>query len=107
MAIVIAVAAAAVVVILVVFPRLRQITRIALTLAFTITASAVAIGGLAILMNNVGINEQPGVWPRVRRFLTVNWAATSVKGIGSATCQEDVAIAGAGNAGAAGGGGGG
>jgi len=91
MAIVLAVMAAIVVAILVIFPTVRRIAKITLTLAITLGASAIAIGGLAILMNNVGINEQPGVWPRVYRFLTVNWAATSAKGTGMATCQEGAA----------------
>jgi len=91
MAIVLAVTAAVVVVILVIFPTVRRIAKIALTLAIALGASAVAIGGLAILMNNVGINEQPGIWPRVHRFLTVNWAATSAKGTGQASCQEGIA----------------
>ena len=84
----------ALVAILVVFPTVRRIAKIALMLAITLGASAVAIGGLAILMNNVGINEQPGIWPRIHRFLTVNWAATSAKGIGSVSCEEGIASTG-------------
>ena len=100
MAIVLTVTAAVVVAILVVFPSVRRIAKIALMLAVTLGASAVAIGGLAILMNNVGINEQPGIWPRVHRFLTVNWAATSAKGTGLASCQEGAGTVGSQSGGA-------
>jgi len=91
MTIVLAVTAAVVVAMLVIFPTVRRIAKIALTLAVTLGASVVAIGGLAILMNNVAINEQPGIWPRIHRFLTVDWAATSAKGTGLASCQEGTA----------------
>jgi hypothetical protein len=83
-----AVIAAAVVAILIFFPTIRRIVRIVVTLLITLCTSAIAICGLAILMNNVSINDQPGILPRIYRFLTVDWAATSAKGSGSATCKD-------------------
>lgn len=93
MTVVLALTAVAVVAIMVIFPTVGRVAKIVLMLAITLGASAVAIGGLAMLMNNVAVNEQPGIWPRVHRFLTVNWAATSAKGTGLASCQEGAASA--------------
>jgi len=69
--------------------KVRRIIGTLLTLGITLCATAVAIGGLAVLMNNVAINEQPGIRARICRFLTVNWAATSAKGTSLALCQQD------------------
>ncbi len=71
------------------FHKARRIIGTLLTLGITLGATAVAIGGLAVLMNNVAINEQPGIRARVYRFLTVDWAATSAKGTGLAVCRQD------------------
>jgi len=51
-------------------------------------AMAVIIGGTAILMNNVSLAGPPSGAVRLQRFLTVNWAATSDKGDGAATCAD-------------------
>jgi hypothetical protein len=69
--------------------KARRIIGTLLTLGITLGAAAVAIIGLAVLMNNVAINEQPGIRARIYRFLTVNWAATSAKGTSLAVCQHD------------------
>jgi len=88
----VAIAAAIVVAILVFFPAIRRVVRIVVTILITLCTSAIAIGGLLILMNNVSISDQPGILPRIYRFLTVDWAATSAKGIGSASCKDAAAI---------------
>ena len=69
--------------------KARRIIGTLLTLGITLGAAAVAIGGLAVLINNVAINEQPGIRARIYRFLTVNWAATSAKGTSLTVCQQD------------------
>ncbi|HEY6418519.1 MAG TPA: DUF1499 domain-containing protein [Candidatus Binataceae bacterium] len=81
------VAAIVAVVLLLIFVRiLRFIVMLVLRLAIFFAAVFVAVGGLALLMNNETIFEKPGWKPRVIRFLTVKSAATSEKGLGSATC---------------------
>ncbi|HTY54862.1 MAG TPA: hypothetical protein VMB26_06675 [Candidatus Binataceae bacterium] len=90
-----AVIAAVVVAILVFFPTVRRVIRILIVLVITLGASAIALSGIAILMNNVSISDDPGIPARVRRFLTVDWAATSAKGDSLAPCQQDAASAGA------------
>ncbi len=70
-------------------PRLWRIISRMFAAAVFIAASFVALAGMAVLMNNETIFEQPGVAARVRRFLTVNSAATSKEGLGSATCAFD------------------
>jgi uncharacterized protein (DUF1499 family) len=47
---------------------------------------AVIIGGTAILMNNVSLAGPPNPAVRLKRFLTVDWAATSEKGYGTTPC---------------------
>ncbi len=56
-------------------------------------AMAVIIGGAAILMNNVSLAGPPNAAVRLRRFLTVNWAATSEKGDGAAACADPAELA--------------
>ncbi len=85
---VMALAVAGLVVVLIIFSTVRRIAAIAMSLVITLAASAVAIGGMAVLMNNVAINEPPGIRARIHRFLTVDWAATSAKGTSLATCQD-------------------
>jgi len=83
--------AAVVVAILIFLPTVRRIVKILVIFAITLGASAIALVGLAILLNNVAVNDQPGMSSRIQRFLTVDWAATSTKGTSLATCHESTA----------------
>src|SRR5262245_31604975 len=56
-------------------------------LGIAIGAAVIAILGVSLLMNNETIYEKPGVQARIIRFLTENQAATSEKGLSSATCS--------------------
>ncbi|MGH7949479.1 MAG: DUF1499 domain-containing protein, partial [Candidatus Binataceae bacterium] len=79
----------AIVVALILLLAVRATRRIVfgfLRVAISLAAIAVAIAGLAILLNNVTIYEPPGVTARVKRFLTVNRAATSKDGLSTADC---------------------
>jgi hypothetical protein len=78
---------AAVLVFLVVTSRRRVLT-ILLSLTVVAALAVVAMGGMAILMNNVSLGENPGPAARIHRFLTVDWAATSKEGFASTTCEE-------------------
>lgn len=53
---------------------------------------AVIIGGTAILMNNVSLAGPPNPAVRLKRFLTVDWAATSEKGYGATPCAAPVEL---------------
>lgn len=86
-----AVIAAVVVAILIFVPTVRRIVKVLVIVAITLGASAIALVGLAILLNNVAVNDQPGMASRIQRFLTVDWAATSTKGTSLATCHESAA----------------
>ncbi|HYA34734.1 MAG TPA: DUF1499 domain-containing protein [Candidatus Binataceae bacterium] len=78
------------VVALLIFVRvLRVIIGLALRLVIVVGAIVAAVGGVAMLMNNETIFEQPGTWARIARFLTVNAAATSDKGLGTAVCYSE------------------
>ncbi len=70
-------------------PRAWKVIAIFLQLGIFLGATCVALAGAALFMNNETIFEAPGVAARAERFLTVNWAATSKKGLGSATCSMD------------------
>jgi uncharacterized protein DUF1499 len=69
-------------------PRVRRIVSTVLGFAIAALAIAISVGGTAVLMNNVSISESPGMSARVVRFLTVDQAATSEKGLGSAECPH-------------------
>jgi len=56
-------------------------------------AMAVIIGGTAILMNNVSLAGPPSAAVRLKRFLAVNWAATSDKGDGAVACADPAQLA--------------
>jgi len=73
---------------LIFIPILRRIIGVLLTIGISLLAIGSAVFGFAVLMNNVSINERPGMHARIRRFLTVNWAATSDKGLGAVTCEQ-------------------
>ncbi len=80
--------AAIVVIILMIFVRfVRRLVFLLLRLAIFVAATAVAVTGLAILMNNETIYAKPGAKARVVRFLTMNSASTTDKGDGAATCD--------------------
>ncbi|MFZ0890170.1 MAG: DUF1499 domain-containing protein [Candidatus Binataceae bacterium] len=70
-------------------PPIRRVVGTLIGVAIAIGAVFVAVVGTAILMNNVTIYDSPGPYPRVVRFLTVNRAATSEKGSGSAECSQN------------------
>jgi len=79
---------------LIFFPRLRRILGVVLSIAITLLATSAAIFGIAVLMNNVSINERPGMSARINRFLSKNWATTSEKGLGYLTCEDTEKTAG-------------
>ncbi len=84
--------AVAVLLLLMVFVRfIRRLVFLFLRLGIFFGATAVAVGGIAVLMNNETIYEKPGAKPRIARFLTMNSAATSEKGLGSAVCNWEPA----------------
>jgi len=79
--------AVAAIAILIFLPRVRRIVFVLLRIAFTIAVAGIAVFALALLINNETIYEQPGIEARAVRFLTVDQAATSEKGLGSAACR--------------------
>lgn len=82
-----AVAAIVIIAVLVSSPVARRFARVMLATAFAVGTMVAAISGLAILMNNVSVTESPGFSARLARFFTVNWAATSEKGLGWKHCE--------------------
>jgi hypothetical protein len=79
---------AAVIILILIFVRpIRRIVFLFVRIAIAIVAIVVAIGGVSMLMNNETIFEKPGAEARTIRFFTQNSAATSEKGLGSATCK--------------------
>ena len=68
-------------------PRVRRAVGAATGVVISIAAIAVAVGGTALLMNNVTIFDTPGKLARIKRFLTVDWAATNRDGLGSVQCE--------------------
>jgi hypothetical protein len=84
------VGAAVLMILLMVFvPVVRRVLGAVIRISVTLAALGAAILGIALLINDVAINESPGVTPRLIRFLTMNQAATSEKGLGSVTCETD------------------
>jgi hypothetical protein len=79
--------AVAVILLLIFVPFLRRLVFALLRIAIALIAAFVAIAGISMLMNNETIYEKPGVKPRIVRFLTQDRAATSEKGLGTATCK--------------------
>jgi Protein of unknown function (DUF1499) len=80
---------AAVVLSMIFVPFVRSVVSIMLRIAIFLGAVFVAVAGVAILANNETIYARPGWKPRVSRFLTVDWANTSEKGLGDAPCMTD------------------
>ncbi|SRR5579885_85071 len=79
--------AAVVILILIFVPFIRRLVFALIRFAVAIVAAFIAIAGISMLMNNETIYEKPGVEARTIRFLTEDHAATSEKGLGSATCK--------------------
>jgi len=81
------VVAAAVILLLIFVPFLRRLVFALLRIAIAVVAAFVAVAGISMLMNNETIYEKPGAKVRIIRFMTVDNAATSEKGLGTATCK--------------------
>ncbi|MGH7778412.1 MAG: hypothetical protein ACREQR_01095, partial [Candidatus Binataceae bacterium] len=95
---------AAVIILILIFVRpIRRIVFLFVRIAIAIVAIIVAIGGVSMLLNNETIFEKPGPEARTIRFFTQKGAATSEKGLGSATCKwpDEIAAAAASAAAAA------
>lgn len=78
--------AVAVVAVLIFMPRVRSVVYWSVRIAVAFGATVIAILGVALLMNNETIWAEPGAEARIVHFLTVNQAATSEKGYGTARC---------------------
>lgn len=84
---------AVVVILILIFVRpIRRLVSLLLRIVIAVGAIIVAIGGVSMLMNNETIFEKPGVEARSIRFFTQSGAATSEKGLGSATCKWPDAV---------------
>ncbi|HLX36938.1 MAG TPA: DUF1499 domain-containing protein, partial [Candidatus Binataceae bacterium] len=70
-------------------PFFRSMLSGLIRFAFLIVVIFLAVAGSAILMNNETIFDRPGWKPRAARFMTMNYAATSEKGVGDAQCAID------------------
>jgi hypothetical protein len=77
------------VLLLIFVPFFRGLISLFIRLAFFFAAIFIAIAGAAMLMNNETIFERPGWKLRASRFLTVDWANTSEKGLSDAPCTAD------------------
>ena len=78
---------AAVFLLMIFLPFFRRLVFALVRIAIALIAAFVAIAGVSMLMNNETIFEKPGARARISRFLTQNRAATSEKGLGTATCK--------------------
>jgi hypothetical protein len=78
---------AGVVLLLIFVPFLRRLVFALLRIAIALVAAFVAVAGISMLMNNETIYEKPGAKARIIRFMTEDHAATSEKGLGTATCK--------------------
>ncbi|MGH7812692.1 MAG: DUF1499 domain-containing protein [Candidatus Binataceae bacterium] len=68
-------------------PAIRRTVRIILRVAIIVVPLAAAAAGVATIMNNETVFEEPGASRRIVRFLTVNSAATSKSGSGAVACD--------------------
>lgn len=68
-------------------PILRRLLGLIIRLAVFFIGAAVAAAGIAMILSNETIFERPGFGQRVVRFVTMNSAASSATGTGSATCD--------------------
>jgi hypothetical protein len=73
--------------ILIFVPLLRKVLSLVVRLAIFFIGLAVAGAGVAMIMNNETIFEKPGATTRVKRFISMNSAAATASGSGSATCD--------------------
>jgi hypothetical protein len=78
---------AAVVLLMIFLPFFRRLVFALVRITIALIAAFVAIAGISMLLNNETIFEKPGARARIIRFLTQNRAATSEKGLGTATCK--------------------
>ncbi len=69
-------------------PVVRRVVGAMVGFGGAFVAIAIAIGGTAILINDVSISDSPGPSARVWRFLTMDSAATSTDGQSSAECAR-------------------
>jgi hypothetical protein len=79
--------AVVVILILIFVPPIRRFVFGFLRVIIAIVAAFIAVAGISMLMNNETIYEKPGAKARLMRFLTEDTAATSEKGLGTATCK--------------------
>ncbi|HVN63571.1 MAG TPA: hypothetical protein VMT58_02955, partial [Candidatus Binataceae bacterium] len=77
----------AVLAIVVFVPIIRRIVRIVFRIAIVIIPLAAAAGGIAMIMNNETIFEEPGASQRIIRFLTMDSAVASKSGSGTIGCD--------------------
>jgi hypothetical protein len=83
------VAALIFIVVLIFVPILRRLFFLLLRLTIFFVGLAVAVAGVAIMLNNETPFEKPGAKQRVIRFLTMNSAAASKDGHGNVTCEME------------------
>jgi Protein of unknown function (DUF1499) len=84
--ILLAAAAVLVIVLLALSAFFRKLLAVTIRLAIFLGLSSIAIGATAVLINGETIFAPPGTTARVTRFLTVDYAATSRKGLGDVAC---------------------
>lgn len=73
--------------VLIFVPFLRRLVFALLRIGIALVAAFIAVAGISMLMNNETIYEKPGAEARIIRFITEDHAATSEKGLGTATCK--------------------
>jgi len=78
---------AALILLMIFLPFFRRLVFALVRITIAAIAGFVAIAGISMLMNNETIFEKPGAKGRIIRFMTQNRAATSEKGLGTATCK--------------------
>jgi hypothetical protein len=78
---------AAAILLMIFLPFFRRLVFALVRIAVALIAAFVAIAGITMLMSNETIFEKPGARARIIRFMTQNRAATSEKGLGTATCK--------------------
>lgn len=79
--------AVVVILVLIFVPFLRRLIFALLRIGIALVAGFIAVAGISMLMNNETIYEKPGAEARIIRFVTEDHAATSEKGLGTATCK--------------------
>lgn len=67
---------------------MRPAVRVLFKITILVGVLAIIGGTVVLLMNDVSLSEPPGPVARLRRFLTVDWAATSATGNGAAACAD-------------------